>query len=262
MRTGPGTRALITGASSGIGHALAAALAGRGATLGLVARSEDRLRESAAALPGDGHVVLPCDVGDPAAIREATAAFIEQAGGLELVVANAGIARFGPVHRVDPGEVEAMTRVNWLGTVNTVHAALGHLLGRAEGHIVVISSAAAMRGFPWAAAYAATKAAQRAWADALWHELSGSGIGVTTVFPGEFRSELHAGETLMPDWYRSGGDPRVLVEAIVAAVGEDRRYVHEPRAVRVLGALHGLSPRLTDALLRRLRGGSAAPRRS
>lgn len=264
MRIQPGTRALITGPSRGIGRALARALAARGAVLGLAARSAEELERLAADLPGEHHV-LACDVGDRAQVEAAVSAFVERAGGLELVVANAGVAHYGPFHALDVEKAEQMTRVNWLGTLYTVDAALPHLLGRAEGHIVIVSSGAGWRAFPWAAVYGATKAAQRAFAEALRHELSGSGVSLTTVFPGEIASSLHEHDkATMPDWYRGGPDAAPaedLAEAIVAGVERDARSVFFPPLVRLLAGAHGVSPRLSDAILRRLRGGSAAPRR-
>ncbi len=190
--------------------------------------------------------------------------FIEHAGGLDLVVANAGIAHYGPFLAQDVERVEAMTRVNWLGTVYTVKAALGHLVDRAGGHIVIVSSGAGLRAFPWAAGYGATKAAQRAFAEALRHELSGSGVSVTTVFPGEIATHLHDHEKdSMPDWYRGGdraADAGRLAQAVLRAVERDRRAVSYPPFVRLLG-LNGIAPRFADAVVRRLRGGTAAPRR-
>ena len=165
MRIDAGTRALVTGASRGIGRAVAAALAGRGAAVGLLARSQDELAALAREL-GPRAVPLAADVGDRAQVRDAVARFIDQAGGLELVVANAGIAHYGPFLAHDVELIERMTRVNWLGTVYTVDAALGHLIDRARGHIVIVSSGAGLRAFPSAAGYGATKAAQRGFAEA------------------------------------------------------------------------------------------------
>jgi NADP-dependent 3-hydroxy acid dehydrogenase YdfG len=264
VRIDGSTRALVTGASRGIGRAVAEALAARGATVGLVARSGDEVEALAAELTGD-HVPLPCDVADRAAVERAVEAFAAAAGGLDLVVANAGIARTGPFREVGVEAVEEMTAVNWLGTVYTVGAALPRLFDRAHGHIVIVSSGAANRAFPWTAGYAATKAAQRMFGEALRHELSGTGVSLTLVYPGEIATALHAHEReRMPDWYRGGaaGAPaEALAARILEGVERDARAVHFPPLVRVLGAVHGVSPGLADRLLRTLRGAAAAPRR-
>jgi short-subunit dehydrogenase len=263
VEIGSGTRALITGASRGIGRSLAQALAGRGAKVGLVARSAGELEALAAELPGE-QVPLPCDVADAGSLREAVERFVEQAGGLELVVANAGIAHYGPFRETGVEAVERMTRVNWLGTVYTVDAALPHLLDRAHGHIVIVSSGAGHRSFPGAASYGATKAAQRGFGEALRHELAGTGVSLTMVFPGEIATSLHDHEQdRMPAWYRGGPDaarPEALADKVIAAVEADRRAVYHPPIVRLLGAVHGLSPKLADRILRALRGSTAAPR--
>jgi short-subunit dehydrogenase len=264
MRITAGTRALVTGASRGIGRALADALAARGATVGLAARSRAQLEALAAALPG-AHHALPCDVTDAASVRGAVDSFVAAAGGLDLLIANAGITHYGPFREQSLDDAEAMTRVNWLGTLYTVHAGLPHLLGAGHGHIVVVSSGAALRSFPSAAVYGATKAAQRMFAEALRHELDGTGVSLTTVYPGEIATSLHDHEKeRMPPWYRGG--PRALPASqlaakVLAAVEADERAVHHPPLVRLLGLLHNTSPRASDALLRRLRGASAAPRR-
>jgi short-subunit dehydrogenase len=261
MRIDATTRALVTGASRGIGLAVARAIAGRGAAVGLLARSD---LEPLARELGPRAVALNADVGDREQVRGAVEQFIAAAGGLDLVVANAGIAHYGPFLRQDVERVEAMTRVNWLGTLYTVDATLGHLIDRAHGHIVIVSSGAGLRSFPWAAGYGATKAAQRGFAEALRHELSGSGVSVTTAFPGEIGTSLHAHEKdAMPDWYHgdeAAADVDKLAAAIVRGVERDSRAVYYPPFVRLLG-LNGIAPRLSDAILRRLRGGTAAPRR-
>jgi len=265
VEVGAGTRALVTGASSGIGRALARALALRGATVGLAARSADELEALARELPGQGHLALPCDVADRAAVEEAVARFAREAGALDLVVANAGIAHYGPFRALAPELVERMTAVNWLGTVWTVRAALEPMVAAGRGHVVIVSSGAAMRAFPDAAVYGATKAAQRAFGEALRHELAGTGVGLTLVYPGEIATHLHDHEkATMPTWYHGGdraASPDALADAVLAAVAADRRAVAFPRLVGLLGVLHGLSPRAADAVLRRLRGVSAAPRR-
>ena len=264
MQIASGTRAFVTGASRGIGRAVAHALAQRGATVGLAARSTSALEALAAELPGS-HYALTCDVALPASIATAVEQFIAASGGLDLVVANAGIAHYEPIAEQSLEKIVHMTEVNWLGTVHTVHAALPHLLAQGRGHIVVMSSGAGLRSFPGAAAYSATKAAQRMFAEALRHELAGTGVSVTTVYPGEIRTSLHDHEKgRMPDWYHGGpqaATPDALAKRVVKAVERDSRHVHYRPLVKGMGILNGLSPALADRVLRRLRGETAAPRR-
>jgi len=254
------TKALVTGGSKGIGLALSSDLRSRGATVGMLARGEEELKARADEL---GAIPLVADIGEPDAVAEAVDSFREQAGGLDLVIANAGIARYAPFSEQPLSDAEDMVRINVLGTIYTVKAVLPHLLDQASGHIVVVSSGAGLRAFPWAAVYGATKAADRGFAEALRHELSGTGVSVTTVFPGEIKTDLHSGRREgLPDWRNSDDELPVeeMSQATLAAVEADRRAVYLPREVRLLG-LNGIAPRMVDRLLASLRGGTAAPRR-
>lgn len=260
MRLDPGTRVLITGASRGIGESLARALAARGCVLGLVARGEEGLRELIAELPGEGHRALAADVADRDSVRAAIAEF----GDVDVLIANAGVADYGPWLELEEQLERRMTDINWLGTLYTVRAALPGMVERGRGHVVVISSGAALRTFPGAAIYGATKAAQRGFAEALWHELDGTGVGVTIVYPGEIATHLHDHQPeRLPTWRRGGheADPDKLAQAIVKGVEGDKRGVYFPPAVRLLQTMHGISPRLADLALRRMRGPSSAPRK-
>ena len=261
MQLGPGTRALVTGTSRGIGRALAERLAARGATVGLVARSTREVEALADALPGE-HVVLgDTDVAD----RPAVEAAVERFGRVDLVVANAGVAHYESFADQSAEHFEEMTRTNWLGTLYTISAALPGLLRQGSGHIVVVSSAVGQRAFPGAAVYGATKAAQRTFAEALRHELNGTGVSVTTFHPGEVATSLHDHERgRMPAWSRASTravPAHRVADRIIRAVERDERQVFFPRAVQLLGVVNGISPRAADALLRRVRGPSAAPRR-
>jgi short-subunit dehydrogenase len=260
VQLGAGTRVLVTGASRGIGQATARAFASRGCTLGLVARTREPLDELAATLPGSGHTVLSADVADAASI----AAAVEEFGAVDVLVANAGLTHYMPFAELPADRAAEMNSVNWVGTLNTVSAGLPRMLERGRGHVVIVSSGGGVRGFPGAAVYNGTKAAQRGFAEALRHELHRTGVSVTTVYPGEIETSLHDHEwDHMPAWYHRDrrSPPGPLGAAIVEAVEKDRREVFYPPVVRLLRMVNGLSPRLGDVMLRRILGPAAAPRR-
>jgi short-subunit dehydrogenase len=263
VKVQPGMTAIVTGASRGIGRALARELASRGVRVGLLARGREALDEAAEKLPGEDHIALAADVGKRREVERAIERFAKRAEGIDILAANAGIAHYGRFADTDVERAEEMVKVNVLGTIYAVHAALSHMLERRRGHIVVTSSGAGLRAFPEAAVYGATKAADRGFAEALRHELAGTGVSVTTVYPGEVATDLHSHERdILPDW-RSNDDelpPAQVATAIVDGIEADRREVTVPKIVRLLG-LNGVSPRLVDEILARIRGHSAAPRR-
>jgi short-subunit dehydrogenase len=234
----------VTGASRGIGRAVADAFEQRGCTVGRVSRSGE----------------MAADVAD----RESIGRAMREFGELDVLVANAGIAHYLPFAEMPVELIEELTRVNWLGTAYTVQAALPQMLARRRGHIAIVSSGAGIRSFPGAAVYGATKAAQRGFGEALRHELAGTGLGLTMVYPGQIRSSLHDHEKeRMPAWYRleRSVDPEPLARAIVEGVERNRREVFYPPNVRLLRIAHGLHPRLADMMLRRIMHPGAAPRR-
>jgi short-subunit dehydrogenase len=266
VKIGPETRVLLTGASRGIGRATAELLADRGCTVGLVARSGYELEELAGALRsrGGNAVPLPADVGDRDEVATAVARFREEAGGLDVLIANAGIAFYGPFRDLPLEEAERMTRVNWLGTVYSVSASLPAMLEQGRGWIAIVSSGAGHRSFPSASVYGATKFAQRGFLEALRHELAGTGVGVTGVYPAEVKTHLHDDDRAhdrMPEWYRANRaiEPSKVAEAIVGGIERERARAFVPPNVRMLGIVHGLSPKLADRVLRRMMGRPAAP---
>ena len=266
MQIGPETRVILTGASRGIGRATAELLAGRRCTLGLVARSGEELEALARALEGRGAnaIPLPADVGDREEMVTAVSRFRETAGGVDVLIANAGVAYYGLFRELPIEEAERMTRVNWLGTVYSVSAALPAMLDQGRAWIAIVSSAAGHRAFPSAAVYGATKFAQRGFLEALRHELAGTAVGVTGVYPAEVKTHLHDEDRAhdrMPAWYRGDRaiEPSMVAEAIVAGIESERPAVFVPPNARMLGIVHGLSPKLADRLLRRMLGRPAAP---
>jgi short-subunit dehydrogenase len=260
MRVGEGTRVLVTGASRGIGRSTAEAFAYRGATLGLVARSEQDLHSVVDELPAADHKILIADVTD----RRQMAAAVEAFGDIDVLVANAGVARYLNFSELPLDEAERMTNINWLGTLYTVQPALPRMIERGSGTIVIVSSGAGIRAFPQASVYGGTKAAQLAWARALRHELAGTGVNVTIVMPGEVETHLHDHQRDgLPDWRQDkyALPSRPLGEKIAKAVERDDSDVYYPGSIKWLRVFQGLSPKFADRVLRNLRGKAAAPRK-
>src|SRR3954447_22980135 len=260
MQVGDGTRVLVTGASRGIGRSVAEAFAYRGATLGLVARSEPELHALVDELPAGDHKILIADVSDRAQMKAAVEAF----GDIDVLVANAGVARYLNFVDLPLEEAERMTQVNWLGTLYTVQPALPRMIERGSGTVVIVPSAAGIRAFPQASVYGGTKAAQLAWGRALRHELDGTGVNVTVVMPGEVVTHLHDHQRdELPEWRQDkyALPSRPLGEKIAKAVEKDQSEVYYPGSIKALRFFQGVSPMSADRLLRLLRGKAAAPRR-
>ena len=260
MEVGQGTRVLVTGASRGLGRALAEAFGYRGATLGLVARTDSELQSVVDELPGADHKILVADVSD----RRQMAGVVEAFAPIDVVVANAGVARYLDFAELPLDEAERMTNVNWLGTLYTVQPALAKMVERGSGSVVIVSSGAGLRAFPQASVYGGTKAAQLAWARALRHELDGTGVDVTVVMPGELETHLHDHQRdQLPDWRsdKYAMPARPLAERIVKAVEKGQPEVYYPGSIKALRIFQGLSPMIADRLLRLMRGKAAAPRR-
>ncbi len=164
---------VVTGASSGVGRAVARAFGARGAKLGLVARTREALLNAAREVEeaGGEALVLPLDVADAAAVERAADAVVARWGRIDTWVNDAMVSVFSPVKELTAAEVRRVTEVNYLGFVHGTLAALRHMLPRDEGHVIQIGSALAYRSIPLQSAYCASKAAIRGFTDSLRCEL-------------------------------------------------------------------------------------------
>jgi 3-oxoacyl-[acyl-carrier protein] reductase len=187
-----GKVALVTGASRGIGAAVARALAAQGARLGLASRSGDDLGI-------DGAVAWPCDVRRPDELEALAAATAERHGGIDVLVANAGVGAYGPFLELPPDQLEEMIDVNVKGTLYAVRAALPYLLESDEADLVTVASEAGRRGLPLEAVYCASKFAQVGFTRALDHELREQGVRCSNVCPGGVATDFAMGRGRTPD---------------------------------------------------------------
>lgn len=188
-------RVVITGASSGIGEALARHYAARGATLALIARRKSELERLAAALPGLTFT-YPLDVTDAEGLKAAAADFIARAGVPDLVIGNAGISVGTLTQEAsDLPAFERIFAVNVIGLFNTFHPFIAPMRETGRGTLAGIASVAGIRGLPGSSAYSASKAAAISYLEALRGELRGSGVKAVTVVPGYIETPMTAVNT-------------------------------------------------------------------
>ena len=180
-------RAIITGASTGIGHSLARELGRRGYSLALVARRGDLLESLARELVANGTraVTAACDVADADDLREAVVRTSAELGGpFDLAIANAGVSIPGHATKFNLAEASQTIRVNVIGVMNLFDAVVPQMVEQKSGRFVGVASVAGLRGLPTAAAYSASKAAVQAFLESSRIELAPYGVGVTIVNPG------------------------------------------------------------------------------
>jgi 3-oxoacyl-[acyl-carrier protein] reductase len=213
-----GKTAVITGASGGIGAAVARMLHERGVNLGLASR-----RGSDLGL--DGVVATPCDVRDLEALTALCDATAERFGGIDIVVANAGVGAYGPFLELSREHLDEMLDVNLKGTVYAIRAALPHMLGR-EGDVITLASEAGRRGLPYEAVYCASKFGQVGLTRALDHELREHGIRCTNICPGGVATEfaLEEGRGRSPDVLPGMMTADDVAEVVVFALERPRRF--------------------------------------
>ncbi len=246
--------ALVTGASSGIGRAIALALAGEGARLALVSRNTAALGSLAGEIRALGRdaLVLPADVHDTAAVEHALATTLAQWGRIDILVANAGVYLRRPVCDLTVADFERTMDVNFYGALRAVLPALPHMRQQRAGHIVLMSSMDARKGMPFEGAYVATKSALRGFGDVLRQELHGSGIAVTLVYPGRVDTPLIDDLAVHP--VSSKMPPERVAAAVVRAIRRRQAEVFIPAGgARLLDVVATLSPRLSDWFVRLFR---------
>jgi NAD(P)-dependent dehydrogenase (short-subunit alcohol dehydrogenase family) len=245
-------RALVTGASSGIGAAVARRLAAAGRRVALLARRRERLEALAEEL-GPGHLVLPCDLTDAAALQRAVDAAGEAFGGLDLVVSNAGIGYRARVADLEPEPLQRLVATNLTAPLLVCRAALPHQRRGRRPLLVLVSSVLGRRGYPTQAAYAATKAGICSLGESLRLEWQREGIAVCTLDPALTSTEIHERQAnpaglAAPDLARAAS-PESVAELVLELERRPRPEVYGDPLWRWLGALSVLAPRWSDRLL-------------
>jgi len=224
-----GRVALVTGASSGIGREIARALAREGADVALAARREAALEELAAELDGVETLVVPTDVSDESAVDAMVEATVDELGGLDIVVSNAGVGAPGePVAETTTETHQTIVEVNINGTFYTARAALPHLLA-SDGNLIFMSSIAGQYPRPATPMYAASKWWIRGFALSVEAQVGPEGIGVTVVNPAEVRTDIEVLGKPVKDHFKDEDivEPEEVAEAVVFAASQENATISE-----------------------------------
>lgn len=251
-KTRPESPIWITGASQGIGEALALHAARAGAEVAISARSEEKLEAVAAKDPAGRIHAFPCDVTDAEAVTGAVAAIEDKLGPIGTAVLNAGTHKETPVDAFHAADVEAIFKLNVFGTAQVLEALMPKMVARKRGHLALVSSVAGYRGLPRAAAYCASKAAVIALAESLKIELDGRGVKMQVVCPGFVRTPLtDRNEFPMPYLM----EPEDAARRIWEGLKSDRFEIAFPtRFVMQLKTMKALPPGLYFPMIRKATG--------
>jgi len=212
-------RALLTGATGGLGRAIAQALAARGARLLLSGRKAEALAALAAELPGEGHEIFPSDLSEPGAAEKLAAG----AGQVDVLVANAGLPGSGRLAQFDAEKLAGTLRVNLEAPMQLARALEEQMLERGRGHMVFVSSLSGKSATPLSSVYNATKFGLRGFALGLRADLDRLGVGVSLVSPGTIREAgMYADSGADPIPGMGTSSPRQVAAAVVKAIERNK----------------------------------------
>jgi short-subunit dehydrogenase len=256
LRSYRGVRALVTGASSGIGRALALRLARSGARVALVARRHDELEKLAGEIRANGGeaAALACDVEDAASSADTCARAQALWGGIDLLVNNAGYGHHRTFLEWEIEDMERMMRVNYFGTLYFTKALLPGMVAQRRGWIVFVASVAGKIAPPEESAYAATKHAMVGLASSLSLEVEDAGVHVLTVCPGVIRTPFFDEEALsrMAPAAKNGMvDVDSLVDAMIDALAKGRHEITHPGGIAPAYVIQAFAPQFMRRMVKR-----------
>jgi short-subunit dehydrogenase len=233
--------AVVTGASSGIGRAIAKVLAAEGCKVGLVARRRDRLESLAAEIAATGGTaaVGAADISDRQQTLTAIAEVSARLGPIDLLVANAGVGAPTLLNPINVADVEKMFRVNVLGVVYALEAVLPDMLKRGGGHVAAVSSLAAYKGLPGESGYSSSKAAVNNYMEGLRIQLRDRGIAVTTICPGFVKTPMTEVNDFNMPWLLEADD---AARRIVRALKRKKKVFNFPWQLSLLMKMTALLP--------------------
>jgi NAD(P)-dependent dehydrogenase (short-subunit alcohol dehydrogenase family) len=245
--------AIVTGASSGIGRAIALALAEQGAWVALASRRQEVLLELAEEIRNRGGqaIAIPTDVTRREQVEELVQSVLDSWSRIDILVSNAGEYIRAPIRSLDPADIQCSFDVNFFGGVYCVKALLPHMLERKSGHMVFITSMDGKIGLPPDAPYVSAKFAMTGFCEVLRQELQDDGISVTNVLPGRVDTVMI--ERLNFSWVSPKVSPETVARATLDGIRWRKPIVIVPPQARLLYFINVLAPSLSDWLARYFR---------
>jgi short-subunit dehydrogenase len=244
---------VITGASSGIGEASAVEFAKRKSSIVLVARRKENLESVAKNLAKYGNEILvcQCDVSKWHEVEQMSKTVLDKFGKIDILVNNAGFAIYGSVLELKIEEIESQMETNYFGMVYCIKAFLPKMLEQKTGHIVNVASVAGSFGLPGIASYCASKFAMLGFSEGLYHELKGTGVGITVVSPIMVRTDFfnHPSFKSIPKYSPTSLSSKTVAKAIVKAATSPRLEIIIPSFVRGAVWLKHTIPYLINPIL-------------
>jgi short-subunit dehydrogenase len=255
-----GSVVVVTGASEGIGKAIASEMAREGAHVVLMARSRDKLALAVDEITRAGGCAscVTADLGTPAAVREALNQVIQRHGRVDILVNNVGAGTFKPLHLTSPSECDLALSLPLVPAVVACHAVLPGMIERQQGHIVNLTSPAGFMAMPFMAPYTATRHAMVALSRSLQCELAGTGVNVTLVCPSQVDTTYFRNNDADMRWYPPISKvfpvlaPRRVGQEVTRAVARNQRQAVFPWQLRWAIRLHGVAPGWAQGLLQAL----------
>ena len=236
--------AVVTGASSGIGRAIALDLASRGTTVVLAARRAELLEDVAAECrkhaPQSEAVVT--DVGDRAAVEKLIAGVLERHAKVDLLINNAGIPMRVHASRLTSEQIERTMRINFLGAAYAIAAVLPSMLARRQGHIVNVASVAGRVASPRESAYTASKFAMTGFSEVLAADLYGTGVKVHVVYPGPIKTEIWDKVDEPPAYRGKLYPPQIIADAVRSCIERGHFERWAPRRIGLVMIARTLFP--------------------
>jgi short-subunit dehydrogenase len=244
---------VITGASSGIGEQSAEKFAQLHAIVILVSRNEEKLQQISSRLSKYQTTILvyACDISKKDQVDKMAKFVIEKFGSVDVLVNNAGFGIYDTVEKIKVEEMESQMSTNFFGMMYCIKAFLPKMLEKRSGHIVNVASVAGSVGIPGMASYCASKFAMLGFSESLYHELKGTGVGITVVSPIMVRTNFfdHVSFGKMPRYSSTSLDPKTVANAIIKASSSPRLEIVVPQFVRFVIWLKQTLPYIINPII-------------